>query len=140
MTGLWISLGLVVFSMILGMLWYGPVFGKKFSWANEWQDFDALSKEEQDKAKKEAMPYYGFQAVVTLLQMLVLGRFVAMAGKVAAVEVSLWLWLGFVLPIMAGNVIWSMKSTEKRFTLLWIGLGYQFILALVAGYVYSMFA
>jgi hypothetical protein len=54
--------------------------------------------------------------------------------------VSLWLWLGFVLPIMAGNVIWSMKSTEKRFTLLWIGLGYQFILALVAGYVYSMFA
>lgn len=136
---MWLILGLTVFSIVLGVIWYGPVFGKKFSWANDWPDFSTLSEEEQVKAKKAAMPYYGFQAAVTFLQMMVLGWFVDALGRTNALETAFWLWLGFILPLMAGNVIWSMQpSHKKRFTLLGIGIGYQLVLMLVAGYVLSL--
>ncbi len=139
MAHIWAVLGLTLFSIILGIIWYGPLFGKKFSWANEWPDFNTLSKEEQDKSKKEAMPYYfRMQRVVSLVQIFALAYFVDMLPGVPAIKVAFLLWLGFIMPIMAGNVIWSMKPSDKRLTILGIGLSYQLVLMLVAGYVLGM--
>ena len=138
MESIWVILGLTVFSIVLGIVWYGPLFGKKFSWANDWQDFNTLSPEAQAKAKKEASVYYWLQAIATLIQMTVLSWFTMELGKEFALETSLWLWAGFILPITVGNVIWSMKTKDKRLTLLWIGGGYQLVLMFVAGYVLSI--
>ena len=138
MAHIWTVLGLTLFSIVLGMIWYGPLFGKKFSWANEWSDFNTLSKEQQEKAKKEAMPYYFLQMVVSLVQIFVLAYFVDMLPKMPATQLAFLLWLGFVMPLVAGNVIWSMKPSNKRLALLGIGLSYQLVLMLVAGYVLGM--
>lgn len=138
MAHIWVVLGLTLLSIVLGIIWYGPLFGKKFSWANEWPDFNTLSKEEQEKAKKEAMPYYWFQMVVSLVQIFTLAYLVDMLPGVPAIKVAFLLWLGFIMPIMAGNVIWSMKPSNKRLTILSIGLSYQLVLMLVAGYVLGM--
>lgn len=138
MAHIWAILGLTLFSIVLGIIWYGPLFGKKFSWANEWLDFNALSKEDQDKAKKEAMPYYWFQMIVSLVQIFILAYFVDMLPTMPSIKLAFLLWLGFVMPIMAGNVIWSMKPSNKRLTILGIGLSYQLVLMLVAGYVLGM--
>jgi hypothetical protein len=88
MTHIWAVLGLTLFSIVLGIIWYGPLFGKKFSWANEWPDFNTLSKEQQEKAKKEAMPYYFLQMVVSLVQIFTLAYFVDMLPGVSAIEVA----------------------------------------------------
>ena len=108
MEGLWVILGLTAFSIILGILWYGPLFGKKFSWANDWPDFNLL------------------------------GWFVETLGSANAVETALWLWFGFILPIMAGNAVWNMQPNKKKLTILFIGLSYQLVLMAVAGYVFSL--
>jgi hypothetical protein len=121
-------------------MWYGPLFGKKFAWANDFPDCDTLSKEEQAKQSKEAMPYYALQAVATLAQMTVLAWFTTELGKEFALETALWLWLGFILPMVAGNVIWSMKPNNKRWASLWITGGYQLVLMAAAGYVLSLYS
>jgi flagellar basal body-associated protein FliL len=138
MESIWIILGLTVFSMVLGFVWHGPLFGKKFAWANDWPDFDAFSPAEKEKAKKEAMPYYGLQAIATLIQMTVLVWFTAELGKEFALETALWLWLGFIVPVVASNVIWSMKPGNKKMASFLIIVGFQLVLMAVAGYVLSL--
>jgi hypothetical protein len=138
MENIWVILGLTVFSIILGIIWYGPLFGKKFAWANDWPDFSTLSKEEQAAKQKQVMPYYLLQAVVTFVQIMVLAWFVETLGRADGVEIALWLWLGFIMPIMVGASIWNMQPNNKRLTILSIGLSYQVVLMLVSGYVFSL--
>lgn len=133
-----VIVGLTVFSIVLGMIWYGALFGKKFAWANNWPDFNTLPPEEKAKKQKEALPYYLLQAIVTFVQMMVLAWFVETIGRVDGMEVAFWLWLGFIMPIVVGNAVWSMQSTNKKLTLIGIGLGYQLVLMAVAGYVLSI--
>lgn len=138
MESIWAILGLTVFSIVLGIIWYGPFFGKKFAWANDWPDFSTFSQEEQARKQKEVMPYYLLQAVVSFVQIMVLAWFVDTLGKANGIETALFLWLGFIMPIMVGNAVWNMQPNNKRLTILAVGLSYQLVLMGVAGYVFSL--
>ncbi|MCK7535472.1 MAG: DUF1761 domain-containing protein [Marinilabiliales bacterium] len=63
-----------VLSMVIGAIWYGPLFGKK--WA-EIIGADMSDPETKKKMQKSAAPLYFVQFVMTIFQVLVLAHLIA---------------------------------------------------------------
>jgi hypothetical protein len=97
-----------VSTMVVGSLWYGPLFGK------EWMK---LTGHKPDPAKKKEMgKLYALQFLGSLVMAYVMAHtmvFAASYMKVTGVSAGLsnafWSWLGFVAPITLGTVLWDGK-------------------------------
>ena len=101
-----------VLSMVIGAIWYGPVFGKK------WMEIVGVNpgdEEARKKMQKSAGPLYGIQFLMTLFQVFVLAHLIADTEIAGGLERSLWIWAAFVIPTLAGAVMWT---NEKR-NLVW---------------------
>lgn len=104
-------LGAAVLSMVLGFLWYGPLFGKT------WMTLMGWSKEKMPKPNQnEMMKMYGLQALGSLAMAFVLAHALTFAkaylgseGVSAGVQTGFWNWLGFVAPVTLGSVLWAGK-------------------------------
>jgi len=102
-----------IVGMVLGMLWYGPVFGKKWIALMGWTDEQMARMKEQGMAKA-----YILNFITTLVMTWVLAGFVSLAGAGTFAEgsvVGFWLWLGFVAMIMYGSVLWEGRKTQLYF-------------------------
>lgn len=107
-------LGCVVFSMIVGTLWYGPLFGKIWSREMGWTD--------ADKQKAMANPSqmyisYGLTAVGSLLIAYVLAHgltfgnaYMQMSGLQGNLMGAFWFWLGFMVPVLLNEVLFGRKT------------------------------
>jgi hypothetical protein len=126
-----------IVAVVIGMVWYGPVFGKAFMRANNWPDWETVSAEEKKIKQKEMGWLYLVQFIFSLIQICILAHFIQGWTTVSPYEVATWLWLGFIVPIVAGNSIWSMTTLTKRVTLFAIGAGYQLVTMLVFAYILS---
>ena len=92
---------------VVGFLWYGPVFGKK------WIVLMGFTEKAMEKAKQKSMigAYLG-----TFLSMLVmayvLAIFIGFMGyyPTAGIQVGVVTWLGFIATTMLGKVFWENKS------------------------------
>ena len=118
-------------SMVLGFLWYGPLFGKMWM---KWQNF---SHEHVERAKAKGMnKEYAIAFVAALVMAYVLqhaivfaGTYLAMTGLSAGLMSGFFNWLGFVAPVTLGAVLWEGKSWK-----LWCLLNaYQLVSLLVMG-------
>ncbi|MBI4257092.1 DUF1761 domain-containing protein [Candidatus Uhrbacteria bacterium] len=97
-------------SMVLGSLWYGPLFGKK------WMALMGFTKEKMEQDKPNMGKLYATQAVASLVMAYVLFHFTFPAQNLSeALEWTAWIWLGFVATITLGNVLWGGRPKE-----LWI--------------------
>lgn len=117
-----------VVSMIIGSVWYGPLFGKQFMHA---MGFDALTPEKQAEMKKAMTMTYVVQFIASLVMFYVLARFIGGLGDMTVqngMTVAFWAWLGFVVPIKLGDALWGGKMS-----LFWLGAGYNLVLLLVTG-------
>ncbi|MBU2101621.1 DUF1761 domain-containing protein [Patescibacteria group bacterium] len=96
-----------VASMGFGMLWYGPLFGKKWS---RLMGFDADKVEEM---KKRGMIKISSIAFITeLITAYVLSYLIALTGSYALpvlASLIFWLWIGFSVPILIGATLWEGK-------------------------------
>jgi len=63
-----------VLSMVIGAVWYGPLFGKKWM---ELVGVDSADQEATKKMQKSAGPLYLVQFILTLFQVLVLAHLVS---------------------------------------------------------------
>ena len=127
-----------VIAMVVGMFWYGPLlFGRAFIKANDWPDWETLSSEEKKIKQKEMSWLYLVQFIFTLIQLYILAHFVQGWTDVSGVEVAIWLWLGFIAPTVASNLIWSMTTLRKRVILFGIIGGYQLVCMTIFGYILS---
>lgn len=118
----------VVASIVIGSLWYGPLFGKKYMEAlgmNEWSD------EKQTRMKK-TMPFaYLGQFVASLVMFFVFAWYVGLSGHdgiLGGINNAFWVWIGFVVPLKLGDVLWGGK-----WILFWLSTGNMFVTLLVAG-------
>jgi hypothetical protein len=98
-------------SMVIGSLWYGPLFGK------EWMRLSGLGKKETlDKMKKKGMnKAYILTFVSSLVTAYILSLFITLAGADTAVLgmiVAFLAWFGFVATEAIGGVLWEGKSME----------------------------
>jgi len=119
-----------ILSMGLGFLWYSQtLFGAR--WIREMK----LSGDEMQGEGMKKQLIWGFAgelviALVFSFMMGVVGVFTI--GQ--ALSLGFWLWLGFMLPIMLGSVLWERKSV----TLLFINSSYRLVAMLLIGIILSI--
>jgi hypothetical protein len=119
-----------VASMVIGAIWYGPLFGKK------WMDIvgvNSIDQEARKKMQKSAGPLYAVQFILTLFQVLVLAHLVADTDVAGGLERSLWIWAAFVIPTLAGAVMWTMENGKRKWSRFLIQGGYQLVMFIVFG-------
>ncbi len=103
----WAVIGAAAANMVVGMLWYGPVFGKV------WRNLMGFTPESM-----KAMPLTPLQAtfggVITALLMSYVLAYVAIAfdGTTLsdALMMAFFMWLGFIAPVMAHTFLWEGRS------------------------------
>lgn len=119
-----------VFSMVLGAIWYGPIFG------NKWMEIVGMNPKDtvaMEKMKKSAGPMYLVQFILTLFQVLVLAHLIADTQTVGGVERALWIWAAFIMPTLAGAVMWTNEPKHLKWSRFFIQGGYQLILFIAFG-------
>ncbi len=109
----WAILLCGVVSMVLGGLWYGPLFGK--SWMRE-MGFDKMSPEALEAMKKKAMrTAYPQQFLGALLMAYVFAHVLFMFETdtvTLGLQGAFWMWLGFIVPVKYGEKLWGGKSCK----------------------------
>lgn len=129
----WAVILSAISSMIIGSIWYGPLFGKKFMEAmgmNKW------TQEEQEKMKKKMFVTYSLQFLASLLMFFILAWYIKMSifsGLKAGLSNAFGLWLGFVVPLSFGNALWGGKMT-----LFWLNIGNMLLTLLAAGAIIAL--
>ena len=119
-----------IFSMILGAIWYGPIFGEK------WMEIIGINPKDSiaiDKMKKSAGPMYLAQFALTLFQVLVLAHFIGENQNVTGIERAVWIWAAFIVPTLGGTIMWNNQSTDLKWARFFIQGSYQLILFIVLG-------
>jgi hypothetical protein len=127
----WAILGGAVFLFIMGFVWYGPLFGKRWMKITGGEN---MSKEEMAEAMKGMTTSYILIFFSSLATSYVLYHFVKLLGN--GVEAALWIWLGFAMPMAAG----AMFDTKKGLILtkFLIVAGFQLITLVVLGWGFTM--
>jgi hypothetical protein len=117
----WAVLVAAIVAIVLGFVWYGPLFGKK------WAELSGLS---MDTMKKPQASKMVIMVIGTLIMSWVLAHAVVFAnaylntsGVSSGLMVGFLNWLGFVAPVTLGVVLWEGKSWK----LWWINSGYYLV-------------
>lgn len=105
----WAVLVAAIINMVVGTIWYGPVFG------NYWKKLMGFTSESM-----RAMPLTAAQAslggfITAFLMAFVLSHFSFIAGAVTAsdaLEFAFWIWLGFFLTTSASSFLWEGKPYQ----------------------------
>jgi hypothetical protein len=103
-----------IVATVVGMVWYGPLFGK------EWSKMIGLTPEKMAEAKKNGMTTaYGVNFIAAIVMAYVLSNSLADRHIVdigTALYLAFWIWLGFIATVMLGGVLWE----KKPMALYWI--------------------
>ena len=126
----WAVLVCAIASMVIGSLWYGPLFG------NAWAKIigaDMQDSEARKKMQQSAGPLYFIQFLLVLFQASILAYLMGTTSDMAALKYALLAWAGFVMPTVAGSCMWNNESSKISWSRFWIQIGYQFILFVTFG-------
>ncbi len=105
-----------VANFILGWLWFGPIFGKV------WMGTMGMTMEKVEVMKAEGkmkgmwknylLTFVGSLLMAfTLFHVITFGSaYLHITGVSAGLQGALWNWIGFVLPVTIGVVLWDGKS------------------------------
>lgn len=124
----WGAIGLATLAaMVIGWVWYGPLFGK------QWMKAVGLKKKDMEGSWWPIIAMLG----LSLAQSVILAHFTAYAanfyfdfdGWTVGALTGLWAFAGFVAPVLISNTMFAKGSTS----LLKINLANQFVTLLVMG-------
>lgn len=105
-------------SVVLGAIWFGPLFGK------QWMRLAGIQMPgEITRAMKKSMARsYALVALSSFVMAAVLAHimfyiteFTDVFGVDTAITTALWCWLGFVVPATLGSVLWEDKPWKYWF-------------------------
>jgi len=120
--------------MLIGSLWYGPVFGKK------WLEMVGKT-EEEIKENFNPMKAYVFSFVMSLIMAYVLAHILeawnaayAMTGMWYGMQGAFWAWLGFALTIGYQHVAWN----DQKLGLYFLNMAYNLVCLLAMGALLGM--
>ncbi|MEO1045402.1 MAG: DUF1761 domain-containing protein [Pseudomonadota bacterium] len=128
----WLAIFVAALSgFVVGGIWYGPIMGKR------WMGAVGLTEEEIQSGNMGKI--YGTAFLFSLLASFVLAHTIASyerdLGFVTVVLLSLGIGLGFVVPAIGTNYLFSQKSRELFF----IDAGYWTLFYLAMGLVHAAF-
>jgi len=127
------TLGVIIAAvagMIIGALWYGPLFGKV------WVRLSNVNPDTMDKSKM-GLRYLG-AFIGTLVMAYVLANVIegfAVEEFGDALEAGCTMWFGFIAPVTLGGVLWGGKS----FKLWLLDNAYYLVVLLVMAGIYVNF-
>ena len=126
----WAILGCVVFSMIVGFLWYGPLFGK--IWSKE-MGFTDADREAAMANPNRMYLNYALTAIgsaliaYVLAHALVFGNaYMHTSGISGNLMGATWYWLGLMVPVLLNEVLFG----KKTWTVFGINIAYYLVLML----------
>lgn len=121
-------LALGIISMLIGAIWYGPIFGK------HWLKLQGANPK-QLPTQSQMIPLYLIQFISTLFLIFVIYVFTKPANHVMPeLHSALWLFAGIALPILTSATIWTSHSPTSKAKILLIQSGYTLILFTIIGY------
>ncbi len=129
---IWALIVTTVVSVVVGTLWYGPLFGKI------WMASIGISMPEVVTPEMKKMMFRSYTLVVigalimnyVLLHNIVFGEaYLQITGVMAGVQAAFWNWLGFVVPATLGSVLWENRPWKYWF----ITAGYYLVVLLING-------
>lgn len=124
-----------VLAMVLGFVWYGPLFGKKWLQVIGATELDLQKRKEM---QKRAMPLYAVTFVLALFQAYVLAHYIQGWQDASGVENAIWIWAAFIMPTVAGASMWNNDSATVSWTRFLLQAGYNLVLFSVFGLVLGM--
>ena len=95
-----------VVNMIVGSLWYGPIFGRA------WKHMMGFTDDMMKSMRLSAMQAMVGGFITALIMAYVLAYFVVIYGAIdmqGAFELAFWIWLGFMATVTAGSFLWENK-------------------------------
>lgn len=95
-----------IVAMIVGGLWYGPLFGK------QWMALSGISKKSMSKMKLTPAQGYAVGFVTQLVLCFVYANIIMWTGVstfATGALVGFWIWLGFFATTMLGMITWEGK-------------------------------
>ena len=109
--------GAAIASMVIGGLWYGPLFGKT------WFKLSGMSDAQVNAAKQKGMgKSYAIMFVGSLVMSYVLAHalffasaYLGVHGVSAGFMSGFWNWAGFIAPVTLGVVLWEGKPWKLWF-------------------------
>ena len=134
----WAVLVGAVSNMVIGAIWYGPLFGKP------WAHMIGMTQADMEKAKSRGMgKNYAVMFIGSLLMSYTLAHALVFAsnfldayGVSAGLMAGFWNWLGFIAPVTVGVVLWENKPWK-----LWmINAGYYLVALCVMGVILAVWA
>ena len=125
---IWAVLVSAVASMVIGSIWFGPLFGKIFMSAI---GMDKWTPEEQEKMKKAMAVTYISQFIASIVMFYILGYFMVGLGQMSLIgglKTALLVWIGFVVPLKLADSLWGGKMI-----LFWLNIGNMLLTLLATG-------
>ena len=116
----------VIISVVLGFLWYGPLFGKP------WMKLMNINPKDVDKKKKRMGKTYFVMIISTLISVYILSLLIINLGATTIMEgamIGFLVWIGFIATITLSSVLWEGKSIK----LYMLNNSYNLIVNLIAG-------
>jgi len=120
-------------AMVVGYLWYGPLFGR------QWRHLMGVTKE--GMSQKFMTQTYTIMFISVLVMAGVLAHnlvfgsaFLNLSGVTAGIQVGFWNWLGFVVPVSLGTVLWERKPWKLWF----INAGYYLVVMVKMGIILAL--
>jgi hypothetical protein len=100
-------------AVVIGGLWYGPLFGKM------WMKLAGISKEGMKSMALSPLQAMVGGFIVSFLMAYVLAHgivfgnaYTNMSGMTGGLMGAFWYWLGFIVPVTAGVFLWEGKSAK----------------------------
>lgn len=127
---LWAILVSAIAAMILGSLWYGPLFGKP------WMKLVGMKK--KDMESKEGMgKAYGLMFLGNIVMAIVLAHIIQAFGGDTwqmGLAAGFWTWLGFIATKTMSGQLWRKDS----WNLYWLNNGYDLLNLLIMGVILTL--
>lgn len=123
-----------IVNMVLGFLWYGPIFGKP--WA-KMMGFDMSDKKKMKEMQKKMGPTYLIMFLMSMLTAYILTHFLQYALAKTAVDgvlTGVWAWMGFALPVTLANSLFGGKKLQ----VMAIDSGYYLVSFMIFGAILAM--
>jgi hypothetical protein len=119
-----------VLAMVIGAIWYGPIFGKL------WLKIIGATKMDLNKRKemqKQAMPFYVIQLILAIFQIWVFAWYLNALPQYTGLTHAIWIWAAFIIPTLAGTIMWTNNSNKLKLTQFLLQGGYQLVVFIMFG-------
>jgi hypothetical protein len=124
-----------IWAMVLGAIWYGPLFGKQWM---KIVGINSKDKKAMAKMKKESGKLYFIQFLIVFFQVFVLAFYIKGWEEASGLENAMWIWAAFIMPTIAGSAMWNNDSKQISKMRFFIQGGYQLVLFISFGLILGM--